>query len=74
VTPDGQRTMNAYLGASQYLPAAALDEATIASASALYLEGYLSDPEEPRRAMRRAIARCAELPGGKWRSPCPTRS
>lgn len=56
VTPDGQRTMNTYLGASQYLPAAALDEATIASASALYLEGYLWDPEEPRRAMRRAIA------------------
>ena len=56
VTPDGQRTMNTYLGASQYLPATALDEATIASASVLYLEGYLWDPEEPRRAMRRAIA------------------
>jgi sugar/nucleoside kinase (ribokinase family) len=56
VTPDGQRTMNTYLGASQYLPAAALDEAAIASASVLYLEGYLWDPEEPRGAMRRAIA------------------
>lgn len=56
VTPDGQRTMNTYLGASQFLPAAALDETTIASASVLYLEGYLWDPEEPRRAMRRAIA------------------
>ena len=30
VTPDGQRTMNTYLGASQFLPAAALDEAAIA--------------------------------------------
>lgn len=56
VTPDGQRTMNTYLGASQFLPAAALDESTIASAQVLYLEGYLWDPEEPRRAMRRAIA------------------
>lgn len=56
VTPDGQRTMNTYLGASQYLPAAALDEAAIAAASVLYLEGYLWDPEEPRAAMRRAIA------------------
>ena len=56
VTPDGQRTMNTYLGASQFLPAAALDEAAIADAAILYLEGYLWDPEEPRAAMRRAIA------------------
>ena len=56
VTPDGQRTMNTYLGASQYLPSAALDEAAIADAEVLYLEGYLWDPEEPRAAMRRAIA------------------
>ncbi len=56
VTPDGQRTMNTYLGASQFLPAAALDEALIAGAAVLYLEGYLWDPEEPRAAMRRAIA------------------
>jgi sugar/nucleoside kinase (ribokinase family) len=55
VTPDGQRTMNTYLGASQFLPAAALDEAAIAGAQILYLEGYLWDPEEPRAAMRRAI-------------------
>lgn len=56
VTPDGQRTMNTYLGASQFLPATALDEAAIADAAVLYLEGYLWDPEEPRAAMRRAIA------------------
>jgi sugar/nucleoside kinase (ribokinase family) len=56
VTPDGQRTMNTYLGASQFLPAAALDDAVVASAGVLYLEGYLWDPEEPRKAMRRAIA------------------
>jgi len=56
VTPDGQRTMNTYLGASQFLPAEALDEQAIAAAAVLYLEGYLWDPEEPRAAMRRAIA------------------
>ena len=56
VTPDGQRTMNTFLGASQFLPAEALDEAQIAAAGVLYLEGYLWDPEEPRGAMRRAIA------------------
>lgn len=55
VTPDGERTMNTFLGASQFLPADALDDATIASAAILYLEGYLWDPEEPRSAMRRAI-------------------
>lgn len=55
VTPDGERTMNTFLGASQFLPAAALDEGLIASAAVLYLEGYLWDPEEPRNAMRRAI-------------------
>jgi sugar/nucleoside kinase (ribokinase family) len=56
VSPDGQRTMNTYLGASQFLPAEALDEAAIAAARVLYLEGYLWDPEEPRAAMRKAIA------------------
>ncbi|WPZ03552.1 adenosine kinase [Blastomonas marina] len=55
VTPDGERTMNTFLGASTYLPKEALDEDLIASAGVLYLEGYLWDPEEPRRAMRRAI-------------------
>ena len=56
VTPDGQRTMNTFLGASQFLPAEAMNAAEIASAKVLYLEGYLWDPAEPRNAMRRAIA------------------
>ncbi len=56
VTPDGQRTMNTFLGASQFLPAEALDAGLIADAAVLYLEGYLWDPEEPRAAMRLAIA------------------
>jgi sugar/nucleoside kinase (ribokinase family) len=55
VTPDAQRTMNTFLGASQFLPPAALDDRLIASGAILYLEGYLWDPEEPRAAMRRAI-------------------
>ncbi|MBH5321463.1 adenosine kinase [Aurantiacibacter sediminis] len=55
VTPDGERTMNTFLGAGQFLPAGALDENLIASGAILYLEGYLWDPEEPRKAMRRAI-------------------
>ncbi len=55
VTPDGERTMNTFLGASQFLPPAALSEDAIQDAAILYLEGYLWDPEEPRKAMRRAI-------------------
>ena len=56
VTPDGQRTMNTFLGASHYLPSEALDRQLIADAAYLYIEGYLWDPEEPRAAMRAAIA------------------
>ena len=56
VSPDGQRTMNTFLGDSQFLPASALDEQLIANGAILYLEGYLWDPEEPRNAMRSAIA------------------
>jgi sugar/nucleoside kinase (ribokinase family) len=60
VTPDAQRTMNTFLGASQFLPAEALDESAIGGAKVLYLEGYLWDPEEPRAAMRRAIEAARE--------------
>ena len=55
VTPDGQRTMNTFLGAAQHLPASALDEDQIRASAAIYLEGYLWDPETPRYAMIRAI-------------------
>lgn len=55
VTPDAQRTMNTFLGASQFLPAQLIDKTMIESAAILYLEGYLWDPEEPRAAMRTAI-------------------
>jgi len=55
VTPDAQRTMNTAPGASHLLRPEALDEALIASAAILYLEGYLFGPELPRAAMMRAI-------------------
>jgi sugar/nucleoside kinase (ribokinase family) len=53
VTPDGQRTMNTFLGASHLLEQAMIDEAWIADSEILYLEGYLWDPELSRAAMRR---------------------
>ncbi len=55
VTPDAQRTMNTSPGASHLLAPGALDEALIASAAILYLEGYLFGPELPRAAMIKAI-------------------
>ncbi|WP_416907052.1 MAG: adenosine kinase [Polymorphobacter sp.] len=56
VTPDGDRTMNTYLGACQELTMADLDAAMIAASGMLYLEGYLWDPPAPRAAMETAIA------------------
>lgn len=55
VTPDGQRTMNTFLGASHLLEQSMIDEEWIADSEILYLEGYLWDPELSRAAMRRAI-------------------
>jgi sugar/nucleoside kinase (ribokinase family) len=56
VTPDAHRTMNTFLGVSQFLPASALDARQIEESAILYLEGYLWDPEQPRAAMEKAIA------------------
>ena len=55
VTPDGQRTMNTSPGASHELDASVLDRDLIASASILFLEGYLFGPGKPRAAMMEAI-------------------
>ena len=55
VTPDGERTMNTYLGACQELDASDLDAELVAASGILYLEGYLWDPVGPRAAMQAAI-------------------
>ena len=55
VTPDGERTMNTYLGACQELDASDLDAELVAKSGILYLEGYLWDPAAPRAAMQAAI-------------------
>jgi sugar/nucleoside kinase (ribokinase family) len=54
VTPDGERTMNTYLGAAQNLTPADLDEEQIKSARYTYLEGYLWDPPQAKEAFRKA--------------------
>jgi sugar/nucleoside kinase (ribokinase family) len=55
VTPDGERTMNTYLGACQTLSPADLDEAVLRAARIVYLEGYLWDPADAKEAFRRAV-------------------
>ena len=54
VTPDAQRTLTTYLGASVHLGPADVDRALIERAGILYLEGYLFDPPEAQRAFRTA--------------------
>ena len=54
VTPDGQRTMNTYLGACVSFGGADLDEAAVADSAVTYLEGYLFDPPQAQAAFRRA--------------------
>ena len=56
VTPDGQRTMNTFLGACVTFGEADVDEDLIAAASVTYLEGYLFDPPAAQAAFRRAAA------------------
>jgi adenosine kinase len=56
VTPDGERTMNTYLGAAQNLTPDDLDENQIKSARYTYLEGYLWDPPQAKEAFRKAAA------------------
>jgi sugar/nucleoside kinase (ribokinase family) len=54
VTPDGERTMNTYLGAAQNLTPADVNEDEVASAAITYLEGYLWDPADAKEAFRKA--------------------
>jgi len=63
VTPDGERTMCTYLGASTEFAADDVDPAIIEGAKIVYLEGYLFDAE----AARRAFAKAAGLARGSGR-------
>jgi sugar/nucleoside kinase (ribokinase family) len=54
VTPDGQRTMNTFLGAAVELSKNDIDAVTIAKSAVTYLEGYLFDPPQAKEAFRAA--------------------
>jgi sugar/nucleoside kinase (ribokinase family) len=64
VTPDAQRTMNTYLGASARLGPSDVDVELVAGAQVLYLEGYLWDEPEAKAAYRLA-ARAAHDAGNR---------
>ena len=54
VTPDGQRTMNTYLGACQNLTVDDVDPDLVRASGVVYLEGYLWDPPAAKDAFRKA--------------------
>jgi adenosine kinase len=54
VTPDGERTMNTYLGAAQDLTPNDIDAAQISASAIVYLEGYLWDPKSAKEAFVKA--------------------
>jgi sugar/nucleoside kinase (ribokinase family) len=56
VTPDGQRTMNTFLGACTAFGEADVDAEAVRAARVVYLEGYLFDPPAAQAAFRAASA------------------
>ncbi len=64
VTPDGERSMNTYLGVSEELHPDDIDEARMREAEWIYLEGYRFDGPDSHEAFARAI-RATRSAGGK---------
>lgn len=63
VTPDAERTMNTFLGASSLLSISDVDDATIAAGKLLYMEGYLFDRDDAKAAFRHAAGVAHEAGG-----------
>ena len=61
VTPDGERTMNTFLGASVDFTPADLDPSLIDAAKIVYLEGYLFDRDRGQGRLQRGGAACPEV-------------
>jgi sugar/nucleoside kinase (ribokinase family) len=56
VTPDGERSMNTYLGAASRLSPDDIDDDAITAAKALYIEGYMWDVPNAKQAIAKAMA------------------
>jgi sugar/nucleoside kinase (ribokinase family) len=63
VTPDGERSMNTYLGWSEFLTPADIDDAQMAQAEWIYLEGYRFDGPDSQQAFAKAISACKSAGG-----------
>ncbi len=55
ITPDGERTMNTYLGACTELTPDDIDPQVVGASAITYMEGYLWDPPAAKEAFRRAM-------------------
>ncbi len=60
ITPDAQRSMNTFLGASVELDESVIVPEEIAGASIFYVEGYLWDPPQAIAAIRKGMAAARE--------------
>lgn len=60
ITPDAERTMNTFLGASSELSEIDIDDSLISRSKVTYLEGYLFDREAAKKAFRKAGALAQE--------------
>jgi sugar/nucleoside kinase (ribokinase family) len=63
VSPDGERSMNTYLGISSELGPADVSDAVAGQAAILFLEGYLYDKPKGKAAFERAARLCRENGG-----------
>ena len=63
VSPDAERSMNTYLGVSEFLTPDDIDEAMMADTDWIYLEGYRFDGPESHAAFAKAIAACKGVGG-----------
>ncbi len=63
ITPDGERTMNTYLGAGEYLSVNDLNLDSIKNANILYMEGYLWDKPSSKEAFLHAAKLNKETDG-----------
>jgi sugar/nucleoside kinase (ribokinase family) len=58
VTPDGERSMNTYLGAGADFGPGDLDAEVVRRSDFLFLEGYLFDKDHGKAAFRKAASAC----------------
>lgn len=70
ITSDGQRTMNTYLGAAQFLRPADIVPEDVTASKIIYLEGYLWDTQDAKSAFMKA----AEIAHGVGRKVAFTLS